>query len=107
MNKRNPSRYKKKSGNGFMRFYNTKGGKITFVVLSVLLILCGSIMTGTGFLLSKINITDINSFDTVSGAPSDEIDDSLDPNLQVDNNPDAMKFGSGPILSDPIFRIYS
>ncbi|NLJ30266.1 MAG: LytR family transcriptional regulator [Clostridiales bacterium] len=83
-----------------MRFFRTKGGKITLVVFSVLFLLVGSGMCFVDGLFSGFNHVDRNSFGVDSGFNVNEEDESVDPNLPVNNDPSAMQFGSGSIISD-------
>lgn len=87
------------SSGRFVRFLRTRHGKVIFVLLCVLFLLTGSVLVSGNYLLSKINYTPLDQFG-LGSVPSDEVD-SLDPNVPVDDNPGAMKFGTGAILSDP------
>lgn len=95
--KRN-NQYHQNSKNSFLK---TKSGKTLIVVISTIFILLGALMLGGNYYLSRINHTSLDSFGLNSELPSDQTDDSIDPNLPVNNNPDSMKFGTGDIISDP------
>lgn len=94
------ARQKKGSGASFISFFRSKGGKILLVVLSVLFIFTGSIMCGVNSVFAGFMHIDINSFGVDSNF-STGADESVDPNLPVNNNPNAMQFGTGDIISDP------
>lgn len=70
------------------------------VVFSVLFLLVGSGMCFVDGLFSGFNHVDRNSFGVDSGFNVNEEDESVDPNLPVNNDPSAMQFGSGSIISD-------
>lgn len=89
-----------KSTNKFVKFFKMKKGKATLIVLSIILLLGGAVLIGANYYLSKINHTSFDQFGLLSSVPDDEKDASLDPNAPVNNNPDAMKFGTGNILSN-------
>lgn len=83
------------------RFLKTKQGKVVVIVLAVIVVILGVVVGGTGYYLSKINHTNLDNFGLASGLPSDEVDSNIDSNIPVDNNPDAMQWGTGDIVSDP------
>lgn len=89
---------KKMSNNKLLKFFRMKRGKVTLVILSVILLLGGTVLIGGNYLLSKLDFKSVDQFKTYSSVPDDK-DASLDPNAPVNNNPDAMKFGTGNILS--------
>lgn len=100
MGKYNRTQKKDASGNSFMRFFRSVGGKVLLVFLSVLFIFTGSVMCGVNSVFSGFNHIDINSFGVDSNFNTGK-DESVDPNLPVNNNPDAMQFGAGDIISNP------
>lgn len=100
MEKYNRTRKKDASGDFFMRFFRSVGGKVLLGFLSALFIITGSVMCGVNSIFSGFNHIDINSFGVDSNF-NGGADASVDPNLPVNNNPDAMQFGSGDIISNP------
>lgn len=81
-------------------FFTTKTGKALILIVSAIFILIGSLMVGGNYYLSRINHTNLADFGLNSELPSNDPDDSVDPNLPVINDPSAMQFGSGAIVSD-------
>lgn len=75
-----------------------KRGKVTLIILSVILLLVGTMLIGINYYLSRINYTPKDAFGLASSQVGDEKDAISGP---TNNNPDAMKFGTGNILSNP------
>lgn len=86
---------------GLKNFLRTRHGKVIFITACVVLILVGSTFVGGEYLLSKIGHMGQNEFGLADSVPSDETASGPGSGYTVDNDPAAMHFGTGPILSDP------
>lgn len=86
---------------GHITFWKSKKGKVIIITLAVIVVVLGVVIGGMGYYLSKINHTNQNDFGLASGLPSDEVDSDVDSNIPVNNNPDAMQWATGDIVSDP------
>ncbi len=89
---------KRQPSNKLLNFFNRKSGKVILVIFSVIFLLSGTGLIGMNYYLSKINYTPQSDFGLVSSQIGDEKDDISGP---TNNNPDAMQFGTGNILSNP------
>jgi LCP family protein required for cell wall assembly len=76
-----------------------KRGKVTLIVFSALFLIVGTLLIGANYYLSKFDFRSQDDFQLLSSAPEDQKDASLDPNAPVNNNPGAMQYGTGNILS--------
>jgi len=82
------------------RFVSTARGKAIVIIAGTL---CFLVLFAAGFafyFLSRINYMSLDKFGLSDTIPTDEVDSDIDPNLPVDNNPNAMQFGAGDIISD-------
>jgi LCP family protein required for cell wall assembly len=86
-----------KSSNNFWAFLDSRHGKVIYSLLCVVLILVGSVLTTGGYFLSKIGYTPLSDFQLASSIPPEEKDAGTDGIA----DPDAMRFASGEIKSDP------
>lgn len=86
-----------KSNNKVLKFFRMKKGKALLIILSVILLLSGTVLISGNYFLSKVNYKSLNEY-TPGALPSDDRDTSFDPNAPAAN---PMQLATGKIMSSP------